>query len=405
VSDQLTVRVTDAMEQLRYRHNLAASTLRRADGRTATVGVLLIDVGDPFFSSVDDHYANARLGAHAIATWLNRHGHRTRVGKPWGHMAVLTVLRNRVYLGEVFFRDTWHPGLHQLLVDPATFDAVHALMAERGDAHSKRASNASEYLLAGRVICLRCRKHFVGAAAHGKRHRYPYYVCYSRQRYGTATRPAERLRADLLDQAVIAALVDTFGRTDLFEQAAAAARTQAEQLHDQHQGELASVAAEISRAEAAIERYLDAFEAGTLAEATCGQRVQRLGGTLAELRVREQELHSALDAATITPPSRQELTDLAEQVRPAVSSEPTPARKRLLHALVHEIQVQGRDAITPVFRVPAGQPPASGGGVRTMYGLVGPAGHQPDLRNQTVRLTAQLPLPVMRKREGRTGLR
>jgi LacI family transcriptional regulator len=63
VSDQLTLRVTDAIEQLRYRHNLAASTLRRADGRTATVGVLLIDIGDPFFSSVNraiQHVARAR---------------------------------------------------------------------------------------------------------------------------------------------------------------------------------------------------------------------------------------------------------------------------------------------------------------------------------------------------------
>lgn len=63
VSDQLTLRVTAAIEQLRYRHNLAASTLRRADGRTATVGVLLIDIGDPFFSSVNraiQHVARAR---------------------------------------------------------------------------------------------------------------------------------------------------------------------------------------------------------------------------------------------------------------------------------------------------------------------------------------------------------
>ena len=63
VSDQLTLRVTDAIEQLRYRHNLAASTLRRADGRTATVGVLLIDIGDPFFSSVNraiQHVARAK---------------------------------------------------------------------------------------------------------------------------------------------------------------------------------------------------------------------------------------------------------------------------------------------------------------------------------------------------------
>jgi hypothetical protein len=37
-------------------------------------------------------------------------------------------------------------------------------MAERGEAHSKRASNASDFLLVSRVRCLRCGERFVGAA-------------------------------------------------------------------------------------------------------------------------------------------------------------------------------------------------------------------------------------------------
>jgi site-specific DNA recombinase len=258
-----------------------------------------------------DHYANGRLSTQAIATWLNRKGHRTKAGKPWGHMAVGTVLRNRVYLGEVYFRNTWHPGQHPPLIDADTFNAVQELLDERGEAHSKRASNASEYLLSGRVRCLRCGKAYVGAAAHGKLRRYPYYVCFSRERYGTDTCAGERLRADLLDQAVIDALLDTFQRTDLFEQAIAASRTQAETLRDQNQAELATVTAQIGKAEASIERYLDAFEAGSLSEDTCGQRVHKLGGMIAELRVRQDELRAALDAVNIQPPTRRQLADLA----------------------------------------------------------------------------------------------
>jgi hypothetical protein len=58
----------------------------------------------------------------------------------------------------------------------------------------------------------------------------------------------------------------------------------------------------------------------------------------------------------------------------ALSEGAIPARKRLLHALVHEVRVQGPDAIYPVFRVPGGEPPAPGRGVRTMYGSVPSAG-------------------------------
>jgi hypothetical protein len=65
-----------------------------------------------------------------------------------------------------------------------------------------------------------------------------------------------------------------------------------------------------------------------------------------------------------------------------VSQGPTPARMRLLHALVHEVQVQDRDAIFPVFRVPGGQnqAPAPGRGVRIMYGSVRRQGLEPRTR-------------------------
>jgi site-specific DNA recombinase len=55
-----------------------------------------------------DLYVNQRLGAKSIAVWLTDHGHRTRAGRPWSHKAVLPILRNRIYLGEVFFRDIWY---------------------------------------------------------------------------------------------------------------------------------------------------------------------------------------------------------------------------------------------------------------------------------------------------------
>src|SRR6266540_3481843 len=351
------------------------------DTSTAAGRILVPDPAEAAIVPVIfDRYVNHRLGAKSIAVWLTDQGHRTRAGRPWSHKAVLPILRNRLYLGEVFFRDTWYPGQHQPLVDQAIFDAAQALLTERGDAHSKRASNASKYLLSGRVRCVGCGKHFIGSAAHGNRYRYRYYVCFSRQRYGLSTCGADRLPAEQLDHAVLEALLDTFQRTDLFERAVAAARTQAEALHDQHQAELAAVTTEISRAEAAIERYLDAFEAGSLPEDQCGQRVQRLGGKIAELRVRHHELRIAVADVNLRPPSRQELADLAEQVRVAVQTGPMPTRKKVVHALVEEIRVESCRNIVPVFRVPGATPSAPGSGVRTMGHSVRRQGLEPRTR-------------------------
>ena len=48
VSAQRATRVRAAIEQLNYQHNLTASSLRRADGRSATIGVVLEYIADPF---------------------------------------------------------------------------------------------------------------------------------------------------------------------------------------------------------------------------------------------------------------------------------------------------------------------------------------------------------------------
>ncbi len=52
VAPELVDRVERAVEMLGYRHNLAARNLRRADGLSATIGLVFEDVSNPFFSAV-----------------------------------------------------------------------------------------------------------------------------------------------------------------------------------------------------------------------------------------------------------------------------------------------------------------------------------------------------------------
>jgi len=52
VSAGVTERVRRAADELGYRPNAAATALRRADGRTRTLGVLLEDTGNPFFAAL-----------------------------------------------------------------------------------------------------------------------------------------------------------------------------------------------------------------------------------------------------------------------------------------------------------------------------------------------------------------
>lgn len=52
VSEALVSRVQQASAQLEFRPNLTASSLRRTDGRTRTIGLLLDDVANPFSSAL-----------------------------------------------------------------------------------------------------------------------------------------------------------------------------------------------------------------------------------------------------------------------------------------------------------------------------------------------------------------
>lgn len=52
VNAELADRVREAVGALGYRHNVSASALRRADGMSASIGVVVEDIANPFFAAV-----------------------------------------------------------------------------------------------------------------------------------------------------------------------------------------------------------------------------------------------------------------------------------------------------------------------------------------------------------------
>src|SRR5258708_7037547 len=73
----------------------------------------------------------AELEAHGIAgkRWTNASG-RTRGGKPIARGALYLMLQNRIYRGEIVHKDQSYPGEHEAIIDPASWDAVQARLAE-----------------------------------------------------------------------------------------------------------------------------------------------------------------------------------------------------------------------------------------------------------------------------------
>src|SRR5439155_8817416 len=208
-------------------------------------------VKGPVVQRVFDLYARKRLGTRTIAQQLRDEG-APAPSAGWGHPAVHWIICNPTYVGKIRWRDKVFDGVHEPLVDEFTFAKAQAILAERGE-HAKRRGNASDFLLSGILRCGRCGKAYIGMSANGNGGRYHYYACTGRQKYGPKACDGERLPRDKVDQAVLRQLISVYRDEMLTGDAVAKANAEAERQRPEFEQRLASIGAEIARAEQALE--------------------------------------------------------------------------------------------------------------------------------------------------------
>jgi site-specific DNA recombinase len=310
----------------------------------------------PLIEEVFDRYARRLDGATTIARWLTDNGYRTKNNKPFNPQAVFTILRNRVYLGEIYYRGKHYEAPHPALISSDLFDRAHEILRERGEDASLRRSNQSDYLLTGLVSCRRCGKRYIGAAATSKSGRYRYYVCISRQRYGRKQCDADSLRADELEDLLLDQLDWVLHNKPLLHQAISEAHAELTADRPRREAELAQLESETKKVDAALERYFDAFEAGTLTAGACKERVDELVRRRSLLEQRKTELEAAV-AEDAPPPTEEDLAELTAQTASIIRKGNRRQVKALLQALVQRIDVESRAHIEPIFFVPAVRPP------------------------------------------------
>lgn len=314
----------------------------------------------PVVRIIFERYANRFEGSQSIARWLTEHGYRTRRGGPFNAKTVLTILRNRVYIGEIFFRGTYYSGPHEPLIDLSLFDRAQQILAERGDDITQRRSNQSDYLLTGLLRCTRCGRRHIGATARGRRRAYSYYVCFSRHRYGRQTCDAERIPAPALEAAVLDQLSGLLRQTGLVHDAIREAAADLDADRPRWEEERRQLDAEIARADAALDRYFRAFEDGTMPEKLCGERIDTLSRQRSGLKARREELTDDEAEATGALSTDDDIDKLQAEVEQTIRDGDPPMRKALMRALVGEIRVDRRDRILPTYLLPAGVAPPAG---------------------------------------------
>lgn len=136
-----------------------------------------------------------------------------------------------------------------------------------------------------------------------------------------------------------------------------------------------------------IERYLLAFEAGTLPEDQCGARISNLGVKTAELHDRRAQLFGALDAPVPQPPTAEELDELRVDLSQGLEGtcHPFLSRRATLALPSSCIPILNRLDQTPASRG-CGEshdsavyraPPFPRSPIITSTRLLGPGPHQP----------------------------
>ncbi|MGH8987727.1 MAG: hypothetical protein ACRDXC_03895, partial [Acidimicrobiales bacterium] len=107
----------------------------------------------------------------------------------------------------------------------------------------------------------------------------------------------------------------------------------------QHREEIDAVTAELKKTEAAIERYILAFEAGTISDDMFGPRVRDLGDRARTLKARRDELEEAAYLAASDPPAQTDLDNLRTELEDIITHGTGARRKAAAQAFVHRLVV------------------------------------------------------------------
>jgi site-specific DNA recombinase len=303
----------------------------------------------PVVGRVFDLYARKRLGTRTIAQQLRDEG-APAPSAGWGHPAVHWIINNPTYVGKIRWRDKIFDGVHEPLVDEFTFAKAQTILAERGE-HARRRGNASDFILSGLLRCGKCGKAYIGMSANGNGGRYHYYACTGRQKYGPKACDGERLPRDKVDEAVLHQLAAIYRDEQLVADALAKATAEAEKRRPEFEQRLASIGAEIARAEQALERYYEAFEQGKLSPERCEERLTRLQVRLDDLRAREAELSLQTPDEATRALTAAELAPVAVHLEAVIAEADPKKAKALLRLLIDELRVNGRAEILPTYRL------------------------------------------------------
>lgn len=213
---------------------------------------------------------------------------------------------------------------------------------------------------------------FAGTSANGNGGEYRYYTCRSRLERGRSGCNQDRIPASDIERAIVDHLLNALDNEMLLSACLDKHVNRLENVGENDEEELSKCERDVRQTRSTIDRYLSAFETGSMPADSCGPRLRELEARLAELETLKLSIESRIETKSLNSPSLDEVKSLAAEVRAMINAahteEDLPALKRLIEIVIPRVLVESRDRIRPVISMPL---------VRIMDSWVGPAGFEP----------------------------
>jgi len=295
-------------------------------------------------------YVEKKMGAKSIALYLNRKGIRTRNGCPFSPSRVIAIITNSVYAGNIRWNGEIFDGKHQSLVDKETFKKAQSILSERRGDPSLRRSNLSDYPLSGLLQCQLCGRHLVGVSAHGRNRTYQYYACPGKFKYGECR--LENLPRKKVDNIVFSQIKKIFANETLVKNILKRTNIKRAEKIPKKEVELHTVKVQISKKQSIIQRYLSAFESGTLDAVSCNERVKKIESEIMLLQERKTQLEQEIKESKIQPLTLQEIKKVIGKLDEIILSASPSLKKAFLRKIIKIIKVHPSSHLEPYYKIP-----------------------------------------------------
>ena len=282
--------------------------------------------------------------------WVTKKGHE-RGGKPWARNTLRSLLKQRLYLGKITYKDEIYEGEHEAVVDEEVFERVQRMLKRNGRSGGTLVRNRHGALLKGLMHCASCKCGMVHSHTMKNGTKlYRYYVCRHAQNRGWHLCPTPSVPAGEIERFVIDQIKSIGRDTDLLAEALNECRRQREE----------AIAA-LKTEERALKRELNRFITDLRSLASTAGQNGTATDRLADLQDR---IHSTEQRATQVQEKiiklTSELVDAGEVDDACMRFEPVwetlAAREqaRILHLLIERIDYDGKNGTVSITFHPTG---------------------------------------------------